>query len=177
MAGGHPLHVLAEHSHRDGDDVFRIRKPHQGMVKIANEPVWDVTGVQTWRFRSGTTRRTHGSDELRKPLTLECCFDSFSGLFDVEHETIDVHTKSLNLQVSALDVSTQAERARRIRTVSGRDQRLTSVQGTSASVRGGAIREMEGNKDWVVTLPLQHLHLGPHRRGQGAVLQTGTPNR
>ncbi len=37
--------VLAQHPHRDGHDVFRIRKPHQGIVKIANEPVWGVTGV------------------------------------------------------------------------------------------------------------------------------------
>jgi hypothetical protein len=98
-----------------------------------------------------------------------------SGLFDVEHETIDVHTKSLNLQVSALDLSTQAERAPADRTVSERDQRLTSKG--PRQVRAGVIREMEGNKNWVVTLLLKQLHLGPDRRGQGPVLQTGTPNR
>jgi hypothetical protein len=111
---------------------------------------------------------------LRKPLTLECRFDSFSGLFDVEHETIDVHTKPLNLQVSALDLSTQAERAPD-RTVSERDQRLTSKG--PRQVRAGVILEMEGNKDRVVTLLLKQLHSGPDRRGQGAVPQTGTPNR
>ena len=38
--------VLPQHPHRDGHDVFRIRKRHQSMIEIANEPVWGVTGVQ-----------------------------------------------------------------------------------------------------------------------------------
>jgi hypothetical protein len=39
--------VLAEHEQRDVHDVFRIREPRQGIVKIAKESVWAVAGVQT----------------------------------------------------------------------------------------------------------------------------------
>jgi hypothetical protein len=65
---------LTQHPHRDGYDVLRIPKPHHGIVKIANEPVWGTRGAQTRPFRP------------RKPLTLEA-LDSVSGPIDVEHQS------------------------------------------------------------------------------------------
>jgi hypothetical protein len=64
------------------------------MVKIANEPVWGVTGVQAGHFVLAQTAGCKAVDDSRQLLTLAYCSDSLSGLSML-------HTKPLYL----LDVS------------------------------------------------------------------------
>src|SRR5262249_4152765 len=68
----------------DVHDVFRIRKPRQGIVKVANESVWAVDGVQPSPFRPGN------------PLMVEGCLDSFSGPLKV-HWTPQVDFSALDV--------------------------------------------------------------------------------
>src|SRR6185369_945820 len=62
--------VLPQHPHRDARDVLRIRKPHQSMVKIADKPVWGVTGVQAGHVVLAEPARCKAADESRQLLTL-----------------------------------------------------------------------------------------------------------
>src|SRR5262249_32913043 len=115
----------AQHPHRNGHDVLRLREPHQGIFEIANESVWGVAGVEARRFRPG------------EPLMQECRLDSFSGPLDVEHWTPQQDFSAPKRQRNAVAVHETAEnaRARVIRKTEGIKAGLASHQAPTARCR------------------------------------------